>query len=192
MHIQINGKHIDIGDALRVHVEERLGAFVEKYFENAVDATVTFSREAHLYKCKAEVHLPTGINAQATATADEIYAAFDSCLERIDKQLRRYKRRLKEHHSKRSTPVEVAAASAYVLHAGEHEEEPESLDPLIVAEMTMDIRTISVGEAVMQMELAHAPVLMFRNERHGGLNVVYRRDDGHIGWVDPENLTAKS
>ena len=192
MHIQINGKHIDIGDALRTHVEERLGAFVEKYFDNAVDATVTFSREGHLHQCKAEVHLPTGIHAQATAGAEDIYAAFDACLERIDKQLRRYKRRLKDHHVKRGGPVESASASAYVLHGGEHDEEPESLDPLIVAEMTMDIKTISVGEAVMQMELAHAPFLMFRNDRHGGINVVYRRDDGHIGWVDPANLTATS
>ena len=192
MHIQISGKHIDVGDALRVHVEERLGAFVDKYFDNAVDAVVTFSREGHRFQCKAEVHLPTGITAQGTAAADEIYAAFDGCLERIDKQLRRYKRRIKDHNAKRREPVESAVAPAYVLHGGEHDEEPESLDPLIVAEMTMDIKTISVGEAVMQMELAHAPFLMFRNDRHGGINVVYRRDDGHIGWVDPENLIAKS
>jgi ribosomal subunit interface protein len=192
MQIQINGKHIDIGDALREHVEQRLGAFVEKYFENAVDANVTFSREAHLYKCDAKVHLPTGIHAQATASADEIYASFDSCLERIDKQLRRYKRRLKDHHSKRAAPVEVAPEPAYVIHGGEHDEEPSTLDPVIVAEMTMDIKTITVGEAVMQMELAHAPFLMFRNTDHGGINVVYRRDDGNIGWVDPKNLTAKS
>jgi ribosomal subunit interface protein len=192
MHIQINGKQIDIGEALRSHVEERLEAFVSKYFENAVDGTVTFSRESHLYRCGAEVHLPTGIHLKAQGQADEIYASFDNCLERVDKQLRRYKRRLKDHHAKRSEPVESAAASAYVIHSGEEEqEEPATLDPVIVAEMKMDIKTISVGEAVMQMELAHAPFLMFRNDRHGGVNVVYRRDDGHIGWVDPENIAAK-
>jgi ribosomal subunit interface protein len=188
MHIKINGKQIDIGDALRTYVEERLGALVEKYFDNAVDSTVTFSRDAHLYRCAAEVHLPTGIHAQATASADDIYASFDGCVERIEKQLRRYKRRLKDHHAQRGTPVEALQASAYVIQGGDHDEEPANLDPVIVAEMTMDIKTISVGEAVMQMELAHAPFLMFRNERHGGFNVVYRRDDGNIGWVDPENL----
>jgi ribosomal subunit interface protein len=188
MHIKINGKHIDVGDALRAHVEERLEALVEKYFDNAVDSTVTFSREAHLFKCDAQVHLSTGLNAKATASADEIYAALDSCVDRIEKQLRRYKRRLKDHHAARGVPVEATEAPAYVIQGGEHEEEPSSLDPVIVAEMTMNIQTISVGEAVMQMELAHAPFLMFRNERHGGFNVVYRRDDGHIGWVDPENL----
>ena len=190
MQIKINGKHIDVGDALRTHVEQRLGALVEKYFENAVDATVTFSREAHLFKCDAQVHLPTGLNAQASGSAEEIYAAFDGCVERIEKQLRRYKRRLKDHHVQRGDPIEAMQAAAYVIR-GEHDEEPESLDPVIVAEMTMDIQTISVGEAVMQMELAHAPFLMFRNERHGGFNVVYRRDDGNIGWVDPENLIGQ-
>jgi ribosomal subunit interface protein len=188
MHIKINGKHIDVGDALSVRVEERLGALVEKYFDNAVDGTVTFSREAHMFKCDAQVHLSTGLNAQASAATADIYAAFDSCVERTDKQLRRYKRRLKDHHAQRGGPVEAMQASAYVIHGGEHEVEPDSLDPVIVAEMTMDIQTISVGEAVMQMELAHAPFLMLRNERHGGFNVVYRREDGHIGWVDPENL----
>jgi ribosomal subunit interface protein len=188
MQIKINGKHIDVGAALRTHVEERLGGLVEKYFDNAVDAAVTFSREAHLYKCDAKVHLPTGLHAQASNAADDIYAAHDGCLERIEKQLRRYKRRIKNHTAQRAEPIEAQLASAFVIHGGDHEEEPESLDPLIVAEMTMDIQTISVGEAVMQMELAHAPFLMFRNERHGGFNVVYRRDDGNIGWVDPDNL----
>jgi ribosomal subunit interface protein len=190
MHIKINGKHIDVGDALRVHVEGKLGSLVEKYFDNAVDATVTFSREAHLFKCDAMVNLPTGLHAQASSSAEEIYAAHDSCVERIEKQLRRYKRRIKDHHASRSEPIEAQLASAYVIHGGEHEEEPESLDPLIVAEMTMDIQTISVGEAVMQMELAHKPFLMFRNDRHGGVNVVFRREDGNIGWVDPENMIA--
>ena len=190
MHIQINGKQIDVGDALRTHVDEKLGALVEKYFENAVDATVTFSREGHQFRCDSQVHLPTGLTAQASASAADIYAAFDAGVERIEKQLRRYKRRLKDHHAQRGEPVEATAAAAYVIHGGEEDEEPASLDPVIVAEMTMDIKTMSVGEAVMQMELAHAPFLMFRNERHGGINVVHRRDDGHIGWVDPENLIA--
>ncbi|SEA31518.1 ribosome hibernation-promoting factor, HPF/YfiA family [Rubrimonas cliftonensis] len=191
MQIQINGKQIDIGDALRVHVEERLVGAVDKYAGRAVNSQVTFSRDGHSFRCDALVHLPTGLVAQASAAAPEIYAACDACVERIDKQLRRYKRRLKDHHAARGEPIEASPASAYVIaaHEGDDEaSEPPSLDPVIVAEMRMDIQKISVGEAVMQMELAHAPFLMFRNQRHGGLNVVYRREDGNIGWVDPENL----
>ena len=107
----------------------------------------------------------------------------------MDKQLRRYKRRLKDHHRDRSTPVEFAGAPAYILaqsDGGEDEIEPDTLQPIIVAEMETRIPSLSAGEAVMQMELAHANVLVFRNERHGGLNVVYRRDDGNIGWIDPQ------
>ena len=107
----------------------------------------------------------------------------------MDKQLRRYKRRLKDHHRDRSEPVELLGASSYILAAEEQSEdaEPDSLQPIIVAEMEMQIPSLSVGEAVMQMELAGAPVLIFRNEGKQGLNVVYRRDDGNIGWIDPRN-----
>jgi hypothetical protein len=116
-------------------------------------------------------------------------------VERIEKQLRRYKRRLKDHHAARHDPIEATEAAAYVISSSRDENdavEPDTLDPLIIAEMKMDISTISVGEAVMQMELADAPFLVFRNQRHGGVNVVFRRDDGNIGWVDPEILTAQS
>ena len=193
MQIQINGKQIDVGDALRTHVEARLDGAVDKYADRAVDAHVTFSREGSFFKADAQVHLPTGLVVQATGSDAEIYAAFENCVERIEKQLRRYKRRLKDHHAERREPVDSVPAAAYVIAAGDHADEPDTLDPVIVAEMTMPIRTISVGEAVMQMELAHASFLMFRNERHGGLNVVYRREDGNIGWVDPEIMaTAES
>ena len=193
MQIQINGKQIDVGEALRAHVSTRLAGAVGKYAERAVDAQVTFSREGSFFKADAQVHLPTGLVAQAKGADADIYAAFEGCAERLEKQLRRYKRRLKDHHAARPAPFEAVAAPAYVIaSAGEHAEdaEPETLDPVIVAETTMDIKKISVGEAVMQMELAHATFLMFRNERHGGLNVVFRRDDGNIGWVDPANLTV--
>jgi ribosomal subunit interface protein len=195
MQIQINGKQIDIGDALRTHVDERLNAAVGKYADRAVDAVVTFSREAHTFKADAQVHLPTGLVTKAKGSATEIYAAFENCVERIEKQLRRYKRRLKDHHAARHDPIEATEAAAYVISSSRDENdavEPDTLDPLIIAEMKMDISTISVGEAVMQMELADAPFLVFRNQRHGGVNVVFRRDDGNIGWVDPEILTAQS
>lgn len=191
MQIQINGKQIDVGDALRTHVETRMVAAVGKYADNAVDAQVTFSRERSFFKADAKVHLSTGLVAQAAATDPDVYAAFEGCIERIEKQLRRYKRRLKDYHAERRETVTVPAA-AYVIAGGDHHEEaePESLDPVIVAEMTMDIQKVSVGEAVMRMELAHAPFLVFRNDRHGGLNVVFRRDDGNIGWLDPDGVAT--
>jgi ribosomal subunit interface protein len=189
MRIQISGKQLDIGDALKTHVEERLGDVVGKYAERPVEAVVTFSRDRHEYVCDSSVHLSTGMTVQAKARADEIYASFDGAATRMEKQLRRYKRRLKDHHRDRESPIEAWGASSYILAGGEDGEavEPESLQPVIVAEMETRVQHLSVGEAVMQMELASAPLLVFRNNAHGGVNVVYVREDGNIGWIDPRN-----
>ena len=187
MRYQISGKQIDIGDALQVHVKDALGAVVEKYAERPTQATITFSRSASGYACEATVHLSTGLTAQAKGTAHDIYAAFDSAADKMEKQLRRYKRRLKDHHKDRTTPVELSAAASYILAATESdpEEEPETLQPIIVAEMEHTIPSLSVGEAVMQLELAGSPVLMFRTDGSAEVNLVYRREDGNIGWIDP-------
>ncbi|MFT4961084.1 MAG: ribosomal subunit interface protein [Paracoccaceae bacterium] len=187
MRYQISGKQIDIGEALQSHVKTELGGVLAKYAGRPTDANVIFSRSAHEFVCEATIHLSTGLNAQAKAHSHEIYAAFDGCKEKLDKQLRRYKRRLKDHHRDRAEPVELYGASSYILASKDEAEdaEPESLQPIIIAEMETQIPSLSVGEAVMQMELAGAPVLVFRNEGKEGLNVVYRRDDGNIGWIDP-------
>ena len=184
---QITGKQIDIGEALQTHVKAELGGVVAKYAERPTDANIVFSRDAHEYVCEAVVHLSTGLTAQARAHATEIYAAFDGCSEKMEKQLRRYKRRLKDHHRDRSQPVELSGGSSYILAGSEDESvsEPETLQPMIVAEMETKIPSLSVGEAVMQMELAGAPVLVFRREGQSRVNVVYRREDGNIGWIDP-------
>jgi len=189
MRYQISGKQIDVGSALQTHVKTELDIVMEKYAQRPTDALVVFSRNAHMFACEATVHLSTGLTAQAKAQATEIYAAFESCRDKMEKQLRRYKRRLKDHHKDRPQPVEFGGASSYILAAseGEDEAEPESLQPIIIAEMETRIPALSAGEAVMQMELAEAPVLVFRNEKHGGVNVVYRREDGNIGWIDPQH-----
>jgi ribosomal subunit interface protein len=187
MRYQVTGKQIDIGDALSTHVKAELGAAIEKYAKRPTDAQVVFSKSAHEYVCEATVHLSTGLTAQAKAAATDIYAAFDACCAKMEKQLRRYKRRLKDHHRERPQPVEVMGASSYILAPeGESDSEPDTLQPVIVAETQTQIPSLSVGEAVMQMELAGAPILVFRNEGHNGVNVVYRRDDGNIGWIDPQ------
>ncbi|MBU2981048.1 ribosome-associated translation inhibitor RaiA [Lentibacter algarum] len=187
MRYQISGKQIDIGSALQQHVQDDLGAAVAKYAERPTDANVVFSKSGHEFICEATVHLSTGLTASAKAHANEIYAAFDNCSEKMEKQLRRYKRRLKDHHKERAEPVELSGGASYIL-ASEHQDEdsePETLQPMIIAEMEAKIPSLSVGEAVMQMELAGSSVLVFRNEGKNGLNVVYRRDDGNIGWIDP-------
>lgn len=188
MRYQITGKQIDVGEALQTHVRDALGGVVDKYAERPTDASVIFSKSAHEFVCETIVHLSTGLTAQAKAHATEIYSAFDGCAEKMEKQLRRYKRRLKDHHRERPEPVAISGASAYILASEESDgdSEPETLQPMIVAETQTQIPSLTVGEAVMQMELAGAPVLVFRNEKSDGLNVVYRRDDGNVGWIEPQ------
>ncbi len=193
MRYQISGKQLDIGEALQSHVKAELGKVMEKYTLRPTDVVVVFTRDAHLFVCECTVHLSSGLTAKARGEATEIYAAFEVCCERMDKQLRRHKRKLRDHHRRRTTPVEFAEAPAYIVASAEEPEaeqqempeEADALQPLIIAETATRIPTLSPGEAVMQMELANVNVLVFRNERHGNLNVVYRREDGKIGWIDP-------
>lgn len=187
MRYTISGKQIDVGDALSTHVKTELGEMLDKYSQRPTDATVTFSKDAHQFLCDAVVHLSTGLTVQARGIANEVYAAFDGCREKMDKQIRRYKRRLKDHQKDRSEPVEFGQAGMYVLAADEEvwETQDSGLQPIIIAEMETRVPTLSVGDAVMQMELAGIPLLVFRNEKHGGVNVVHRRDDGNVGWIDP-------
>lgn len=182
MRIQVNGKHIDVGDALREHVETEIEAAVAKYSDRPVEAIVTFSRDAHEYKTDLTVKLSEGLAAKASHKANEIYAAFDGGAEKIEKQVRRYKRRLKHHRGEAG----AAEAAAYVLAgARDDDEESENLAPVVIAEMKTQLKSLSVGEAVMEMELSDAPFLLFTNDKHDRLNVVYRREDGNIGWIDP-------
>jgi ribosomal subunit interface protein len=190
MRYQISGKQIDIGEALQTHVKAELGEVVEKYAQRPTDAVIVFSRAAHEFVCEATIHLSTGLTATAKGHASEIYAAFESCREKMDKQLRRYKRRIRNHHSARTAPVEFGEGSDYILAPTEEPEEDDHTDvpqPIVIAEMETKIPSITVGEAVMQLELGGQKMLVFRNEGHGGVNVVYRRDDGNIGWIDPRN-----
>jgi len=191
MKYQISGKQIDVGEALRSHVVEELNSVVQKYAERPTDANVFFAKNGGEFTCEIIVHLSTGLTAQAKGRAHEIYAAFDHCTDKMETQLRRYKRRLKDHHRERANPVEVFGGASYILAAGNDSEdgEPDTLQPMIIAEMETSIATLSVGEAVMQMEIAEAPVLVFRDEKTKGVNVVYRRDDGNIGWIDPKEAS---
>lgn len=187
MRYQISGRQIDVGDALQTHVKSELGGTFEKYAQRPTDATVIFSRDAHEFHVEATVHLSTGLTVASKGHSTEVYAAFEAAREKMDKQVRRYKRRLRDHHRDRRGPVEFGDAPMYVLAAneGQDDAEPDSLQPIIIAETEAKIPSLSVGEAVMQMELAGAKFLIFRNEKHGAMNVVYRRDDMNVGWIDP-------
>ena len=184
MEISVIGKNLNVGDALREHVETNLKADVKKYFDRALHSTVTFSREAHRFRSDISVHAGRGLVMQGGGSADDPHTAFDGALERIAKQLRRYKRRLRDHHKSRETE-DLVPVQQYVLAPEADEEVAAEAQPIVIAEMTAEIDTLTVSEAVMRMDLADSSVMMFRNRAHGGLNVVYRRQDGNIGWIDP-------
>ncbi len=191
MNISITGKHLDVGDALRSHIEDQLATAVTKYFDMALDAAVTLSRAGAMMHVDITVHPgPRGMIVQGRGELEDPYAAFDFALERIKKQLRRYKRRLNDHH-RHSDEAHFLAAQQYVIQPEADENEvAEDAQPIIVAEMPADIATLTVSEAVMRMDLADLPVMMFRNSQTGTLNVVYHRKDGNIGWIDPVAAAA--
>lgn len=194
MNIVVKGKQLEVGDTLRQRVSERLTGGIKKYFDHAIEAQVVFSRDAHRFTAAITVHTGAGITATSHAACDDVYACFDQAAGRIEKQLRRYKRRLVNHHKiPAASPPSELPARQYTLASETHEsedEEPEGLEPVVIAEQPTMIGTYSVGEAVMRMNLADLPILMFRNSAHGNLNVVYRRADGNIGWIDPEQPSS--
>jgi ribosomal subunit interface protein len=191
MQLTVTGKQIEVGEALRNHVDAGLGAILEKYFKTAIEAHVVVTKEAHLFRTEISLHVGRGIIVNGGAQAVDSGAAFDAAAERIAKQLRRYKRRLRAHHSRTREEVEAGErARSYVLAPVAEDAEETAVEdggwPAVVAETITELPNLTVGEAVMRMDLADAPVLLFRNRSRGELNLVYRRPDGNIGWIDPE------
>lgn len=183
---------MELGEAMQARIAEGLEGAVRKYFDRAGDAHVTVTREAHLHEVDVNVHLPSGIILQSVGQASDPYDALEAALDKIEKRVRRYKRRLKDHHREGRSPMPSEPATAFVIQASDESDDRDDAPmvnwadhPLTVAEDSAQIRTMTVSEAVMQLELGESPALMFRNARHNGLNMVYRRPDGHIGWVDP-------
>jgi ribosomal subunit interface protein len=187
METLIKGKHVDVGDALRGHAKDQLEISVKKYFENALNSTVVFSKEGPGFRADITVHAERGMVMQGGADGNDAYVAFEGALERISKQLRRYKRRIRSHHQNGPSDDEIVMAQYSILASEGEDELPEMGGPTIVAEMPHRISTLTVSQAVMHMDLAQVPVMMFRNRAHGGMNVVYRREDGNIGWIDPSD-----
>lgn len=186
MSLRVSGKNINIGEALRLHVTERLEAATSKYFDGSVSGHVTIAPEGSGFRADCSLHLTSGIVLQADGRAQEPYACFDQAADRIEKRLRRYKSRLKDHHGDQvATPEGGEVAASYVLEAPDQDlDAPREFAPTIVAESTSRLRRLSVSAAVLDLDLTGAPVVVFRNADTGRLNVVYRRDDDHIGWID--------
>lgn len=191
MTLRISGKNVDVGDALRIHITDRIEDALSKYFPGGYNGHVTLSREGTGFKSECSLHLDTGTILQVSAQDQEPRPSFDLAAEKIEKRLRRYKRKLKDHHLNNGSGREAFEAVSYVLASPEEEEEvPADFNPLVIAETSAKVKTMTVGMAVMELDLSEAPVVMFKNAANGGMNVVYRRPDGNIGWIDPA-LVAK-
>ncbi len=192
MQITVSGKQVDLSDALRTRVAEQLDQIAGKYFDHAQEANVTFSRARSFFTCDINVHAGRGLTLRGEGEAADANGAFDDAAEHIAKRLRRYRRRVNEHARDLANRARPEAARQYIL---QQEEEtvavgaangaPSPTFATVIAESPAEINTLSVGEAVMRMDLADQAVMMFRNSATSELNVVYRRPDGNIGWIDP-------
>lgn len=191
MDIQVSGKNMDLGAALQSHVQDRLREGVTKYFDRGSEAAVIFAKERSQTECNLTAHLSSGVVLAAHGEGGDAYSAFEDALDKLEKRVRRYKRRLKNHHANGKTPASAETAAYYLLKPldaeAETEEDLPEADPhpVIVAESQTTLREMTVGSAVMQLDLADSPVIVFKNAAHGRLNIVYRRRDGHVGWIDP-------
>ena len=189
MQLSVKGKQIDVGESLRRHVADTLESIIDKYADRAIEASMVLSRDAHLVCADISVHVRRDIVVQAHARSHEAYAAFDAAADRVAKRLRRHKRRLEDHRTRPRGQEEGEASRPDALASEPEEPAPPTTAgdaPLVVAEVPTEVPSLTVGEAVMRMDLAGTPAFLFKNRAHGGLNVIYRRRDGHIGWVDPE------
>ena len=202
MQLTVQGKQIDVGESLKTHVEEKLSDVNDKYFNRAIEATVTFSREGHAFiKTHISIHVGKDIMVMSDAVETDPYVSFDEAAAKVAKQLRRYKKRLRDHHQRLEETPETSFIKArdYVLATAPSNDDKNEKgaeaseddvahgeDPAVIAELSTSIQSMTVSEAVMRMDLSGQPALLFRNANHDGLNMVYRRSDGNVGWVDPE------
>lgn len=192
MEIRVSGHQVDTGEALRTHVQERMNAIANKYFSRAISAQVTFGKgpHDHAFVCDIVAHVMQGVILKGSGQAADAHPAFDQAAERVEKQLRRYMRRLKDRHGASAQPARMAdvqADAGYTVFDPGHDEGEASDNPAIVAETSVDIPDASVSDAVMLLDLRNTNALLFRNSGSGSLNMVYRRGDGTIGWVEPRS-----
>jgi ribosomal subunit interface protein len=193
MQLKVSGKQVELSDALRVHVSHQMDSITHKYFDQAMEANITFSKARSFFTCDINLHAGRGVTVRGEGEAADAHAAFDDAAEHIAKRLRRYRQRVNDHARDVTPRAKPEPGRQYILRdedpapdgEAKGHAEPDSLHATIIAEADTVIETLSVRDAVMHMDLAYQQMLMFRNTTNGQLNVVYRRSDGHIGWIDP-------
>jgi ribosomal subunit interface protein len=192
MSFRVSGKNIDVGDALRERVSDRIAEAMGKYFDGGYSGHVTLERDGFGFHTDCAIPLDSKITLHAQGMAADAYASADQAALRIEKRLRRYHRRLKDHRPERLEARATLDAASYVIAAPEEEGEAgiDGFTPVIIAESTTALKQLSVSDAVTELDMTGAPVLVFRHAAHGGISVVYRRADGHFGWIDPRTATA--
>ena len=196
MQVQVTGKHVDVGEALRARVADELSSSIAKYFDRGGGAEVVVSREGGSFRVDCAVTLASGQQLTTHGVGGDAHVAFDAALAKMTKRVRRYKNRLKDHHPQ--AMAKQAESAAYFIIAASDDEADEldaeapdgGSEPMIIAETETSIRAMTVSMAVMQLDLTEAQTIVFRNAAHGGLSVVYRRPDGNIGWIDPQRTGA--
>lgn len=197
MQVQVTGKHVDVGEALRARVSDGLSNSIEKYFDRGGGADVVVTKEGNAFKVDCAVTLASGQQLTTHGVGGDAHMAFDAALQKMEKRVRRYSKRLKDHHYQ-AQAKQAETAAYFVLQPLDDEEEPEGLEdgagsfpePVVIAETEKEIRTMTVAMAVMELDLTESQTIVFRNAAHGGLSVVYRRPDGNIGWIDPVRAKA--
>jgi len=200
MQVQVTGKHVDVGEALRMRVTDELSNSIAKYFDRGGGADVVVSREGTAFKVDCAVTLASGQQLTTHGLGGDAHLAFDAALEKMSKRIRRYKNRLKSHHGQALAARQAESAAYFVIAASDLDEDEGDEDqaalgfaePMIIAETEKPVRSMTVSTAVMELDLTEAQTIVFRNAAHGGLSVVYRRPDGNIGWIDPERTKGRN
>jgi len=192
MQVQVSGKHVDVGEALRVRVSDEIQTAIGKYFDRGGDADVVVSRDGHSFRVDCAVQLASGQQLRSHGLGGDAHAAFDAALNKVETRIRRYKRRLKSHSTAANAKA-VETASYFILRAPDDDvddadwDEGEETAPgrMVIAESDSALKTLTVSGAVMELDLTESQTIVFRNAAHGGISVIYRRPDGNIGWIDP-------
>ncbi len=189
MTLQVTGKNVDAGLAYKDYIEDKIAAVLEKYIGPEISGHIRLEKERIMFRTNCSIRLRTGILLEAHGEGADAYASADAAVERLEKRVRRYKRRLKNHHGRDALQSDISvAARDYTVHVDEsNSEEKDDDNPVIIAETATKLHSLAVSEAVMRLDLSEEPVLLFRNAGSGDINVVYRRPDGNIGWIDPND-----
>ena len=192
MSFRISGQNLDVGAALRDRIGARIAEAMSKYFDGGYSGHLTLARDGFGFRAECAIHLDSKITLHAEGMAPDAYASADQAALRIEKRLRRYHRRLKDHRAEHAAERAAIDATSYVIAAPEADEEPtiDGFTPVIIAESTTRLRQLSVSDAVTELDMTGAPVVVFHHAKHGRINVVYRRADGHFGWIDPPAAAA--